>query len=102
MRPVVSLLLVGALTYPAYAQSAAMRGFLTKDIADEQKIEQQAQAIPDPARLRKYMDFLAAEPEWAIKVLSAGGDPARMLRVRNQLLYIFEAGFAFGVALQTK
>jgi hypothetical protein len=41
---------------------------------------------------------LAAEPEWAIKVLSTGGDPARMLRVRNQLLYVFEAGFAFGVA----
>ena len=41
---------------------------------------------------------LAAEPEWAIEVLSAGGDPARMLRVRNQVLYIFEAGFAFGVA----
>jgi len=41
---------------------------------------------------------LAAEPEWAIKVLSAGGDPARMLRVRNQVLYLFEAGFAFGVA----
>ena len=41
---------------------------------------------------------LAAEPEWAIRVLSGGGDPARMLRVRNQLLYIFEAGFAFGVA----
>ena len=33
-----------------------------------------------------------------LEVLSAGGDPARMLRVRNQLLYIFEAGFAFGVA----
>jgi hypothetical protein len=40
---------------------------------------------------------LAAEPDWAIKVLSSGGDPARMLRVRNQLLYIIEAGFAFGV-----
>jgi hypothetical protein len=41
---------------------------------------------------------LAAEPEWAIRVLSGGGDPARMLRVRNQVLYLFEAGFAFGVA----
>ena len=41
---------------------------------------------------------LAAEPEWAIRVLSGGGDPARMLRVRNQVLYIFEAGFAFGAA----
>jgi hypothetical protein len=41
---------------------------------------------------------LAAEPEWAIRVLSGGGDPAKMLRVRNQVLYVFEAGFAFGVA----
>ena len=41
---------------------------------------------------------LAAEPAWAIRVLSGGGDPARMLRVRNQVLYILEAGFAFGVA----
>ncbi|GAA1994771.1 hypothetical protein [Catenulispora subtropica] len=41
---------------------------------------------------------LAAEPEWALRVLSAGGDPARMLRVRNQVLYVFEAGYAFGVA----
>ena len=41
---------------------------------------------------------LAAEPEWAIRVLSQGGDPARILRVRNQVLYIFEVGFAFGAA----
>ncbi|MBW8804857.1 MAG: hypothetical protein JF587_13540 [Catenulisporales bacterium] len=41
---------------------------------------------------------LAAEPEWAIRVLAAGGDPARLLRVRNQVLYVFEAGYAFGVA----
>lgn len=41
---------------------------------------------------------LAAEPAWAIKVLGAGGDPARMLRVRNQLLYACEVGFAFAVA----
>ena len=40
---------------------------------------------------------LAAEPDWAVRVLKAGGDPARMLRVRNQLLYLFEVGFAFGV-----
>ena len=29
------------------------------------RLEQQAQAIPDPARLRKYMDFLASEPHHA-------------------------------------
>jgi N-acetylated-alpha-linked acidic dipeptidase len=65
MKPVVSLALAGALTYPAYSQSQAMRGFLTKDFANERKTEQQAQAIPDPARLRKYMDFLASEPHHA-------------------------------------
>ena len=65
MKAVVSFLLAAALTYPAYPQSAAMRGFLTKDVADEQKIERQAQAVPDPARLRKYMDFLAGEPHHA-------------------------------------
>jgi hypothetical protein len=40
---------------------------------------------------------LAAEPDWAVRVLAAGGDPARMLRVRNQLLYLLEVGFAFAV-----
>jgi hypothetical protein len=40
---------------------------------------------------------LATEPDWAARVLGAGGDPARLLRVRNQLLYVFEAGFAFAV-----
>ena len=42
-----------------------MRGFLTKDVPGEQKIEQQAQAIPDAVRLRKYVDFLAGEPHHA-------------------------------------
>src|SRR5438477_9869890 len=44
------------------AQSVAMRGFLAKDLSGEQNLEQQAQAVPDPARLRKYMDFISAEP----------------------------------------
>jgi N-acetylated-alpha-linked acidic dipeptidase len=39
-----------------------MRGFLTKDIADEQGFEKQAQSVPDTGRLRKYMDFMAGEP----------------------------------------
>jgi N-acetylated-alpha-linked acidic dipeptidase len=66
MTPVVFLLLAVALAYPAYSQGGAgMRGFQSKDFADEQKIEQQAQAIPDPARLRKYVDFLAGEPHHA-------------------------------------
>jgi N-acetylated-alpha-linked acidic dipeptidase len=39
-----------------------MRGFLAKDVSGEQNLEQQAQAVPDSARLRTYMDFISAEP----------------------------------------
>ncbi len=39
-----------------------MRGFLAKDISGEQNLEQKAQAVPDPARLRTYMDFISGEP----------------------------------------
>lgn len=42
-----------------------MRGFLSKDIPDEQRLEQQAQATPDAARLRRYMEFQAGEPHHA-------------------------------------
>jgi hypothetical protein len=36
---------------------------------------------------------LAAEPEWASALLRAGEDPARILRVRNLMLYICELIF---------
>ena len=36
--------------------------FLRKTIPREQKLEQQARAVPDPARLRKYMDFISVSP----------------------------------------
>jgi len=36
---------------------------------------------------------LAAEPEWASALLRSGEDPARILRVRNLLLYICELFF---------
>jgi N-acetylated-alpha-linked acidic dipeptidase len=45
-----------------YAQNIAMRGFLTKDVPGEEKLEEQVRTIPDPARLRKYMEFIASEP----------------------------------------
>ena len=46
----------------SFAQTASMRGFLLSDVPGEQKLEQQAQAIPDTERLRQYMEFNAAEP----------------------------------------
>jgi N-acetylated-alpha-linked acidic dipeptidase len=42
-----------------------MRGFLAKEVSGEQKLEEQARTIPDPARLRKYMDFISSEPHSA-------------------------------------
>jgi N-acetylated-alpha-linked acidic dipeptidase len=51
-----------ALPVSTYAQSIAIRGFLTKDVPAEQKLEQQVRTIPEPDRLRKYMEFIAAQP----------------------------------------
>ncbi|MBV9611486.1 MAG: M28 family peptidase [Acidobacteriaceae bacterium] len=42
-----------------------MRGFLSKDVAEEQKLEQQARAIPDSTRLRQYLEAIAAQPHHA-------------------------------------
>jgi N-acetylated-alpha-linked acidic dipeptidase len=64
MRAALLLILLATLRLPALGQ-VGLRGFLTKDIPAEEKFEQQAQAASDPAHLRKYMEFLAAEPHHA-------------------------------------
>jgi len=53
------------LALSAAAQIRPMRGFQTKAILSEQKLEEQAQAIPDTARMRQYVNFMAAEPHHA-------------------------------------
>jgi len=58
----ILLLLCAALPFSAYAQRVNIRGFLVKDTPDEQTLEQQAQSIPDQARLRQYMEYMAGEP----------------------------------------
>ncbi len=62
MRSLFGLALSIGFAGSTYAQNAPMRGFLAKDVAAEQKLEQQAREIPDPARLRKYMEFISSEP----------------------------------------
>ena len=64
MRPVLAGLICLSLPWLAYTQSASttMRGFLSKDVVAETKLEQQAQSIPDAARLRKYLDYIAGQP----------------------------------------
>jgi len=59
-RTAFVFVLAGSL---ALAQRAnPPRGFPFIEAADELRLEQQAQSIPDGAHLRRYMDFIAAEP----------------------------------------
>ena len=56
-----SLFFGGALLR-AQSSSQTVRGFLNHDTQAELRWEQQAQALPEAARLRRYMDFMAALP----------------------------------------
>ena len=63
MKPLCVFSLFALFHHPLFSQDPPhLRGFLAKDIPAEQSLEKQAQAIPDPGRLRQYMDFMAAEP----------------------------------------
>jgi N-acetylated-alpha-linked acidic dipeptidase len=63
MKLFCALLLLGSLPLQMFSQETTrLRGFLSKDIAEEQNLEKEAQSIPDTSRLRKYMDFMASEP----------------------------------------
>ena len=65
MRPAFSFFACILLSVSALAQTVTIRGFQTKEVAGEQKLERQAQAVPDSARLRQYVDFMAAKPHHA-------------------------------------
>jgi len=65
MRSACLLLGYAILALSAAAQIRPMRGFQTKAILSEQKLEEQAQAIPDTARMHQYVNFMAAEPHHA-------------------------------------
>src|SRR5438045_1966179 len=49
----------------AVAQDQSIRGFSAVSSRDEAGFEQKARAIPDGARMAKYMDFIAAQPHQA-------------------------------------
>jgi N-acetylated-alpha-linked acidic dipeptidase len=46
----------------AFAQSPSIRGFLSKDVPVQQKLEQQAERLPETENLRKYLNYIAGEP----------------------------------------
>ncbi|MBV8551098.1 MAG: M28 family peptidase [Acidobacteriaceae bacterium] len=62
MKALLGAFVCSVLSVSAFAQTGQMRGFTAKDVAAEQQLEQQAQSVPDPARIRKYMEFMAGEP----------------------------------------
>jgi N-acetylated-alpha-linked acidic dipeptidase len=47
------------------AQSQSIRGFLTQNAQEETSLEVKARAVPDPSRMARYMEFMAAEPHQA-------------------------------------
>jgi N-acetylated-alpha-linked acidic dipeptidase len=64
-RALVSVTLSFLLPIGLLGQSGAIRGFLVREIPDEERLEQQLQAVPDTAHLRRYMNFMAAQPHAA-------------------------------------
>lgn len=66
MKLIWTVVLAGVLPFQTFAQDTThLRGFFAKDVPEEQSLEKQAQAVPDAGRLRKYMNFMAAEPHHA-------------------------------------
>ncbi|MBV9085418.1 MAG: M28 family peptidase, partial [Acidobacteriaceae bacterium] len=54
-----------ALAFPASPQTSSIRGFLAKDVAGQQGLEDRVRAAPDTTHLREYLNFVAAEPHLA-------------------------------------
>jgi N-acetylated-alpha-linked acidic dipeptidase len=52
------------LVLPLFSQDR-LRGFLAAEVPKQKQWEQQARATADPARVKEYADFLAAEPHAA-------------------------------------
>lgn len=65
MKSLLSSLLCGAIFASTLPAQDTIRGFQAKDLPAQRELEEKARAVPDPARLRKYMDFMAAQPHHA-------------------------------------
>jgi N-acetylated-alpha-linked acidic dipeptidase len=65
MKALLWGLLCCTLSTSLRAQNDALRGFFMKDVSGERLLEQQVQAVPDAAHLRKQMEALAGEPHTA-------------------------------------
>lgn len=61
----VTYLLVLAFASTCLAGAQTLRGFLPSAAQQEAEVETKARAIPEPARMIKYEDFIAGEPHQA-------------------------------------
>lgn len=62
---VPALLVLAALALPPAARPQSAdppRGFLSGQWEEQRQIEERFRAIPDPARIREYMEYMSAEP----------------------------------------
>ena len=65
MKSLVSAFLCFAVFASTLPAQDSIRGFQTKDLPAQHQLEEKARAVPDPARLRKYMEYMAAQPHHA-------------------------------------
>lgn len=64
MKKLTTIFLAWAVAVPAPAGSP-IRGFTAEGAKAERALEEKARAVPDPARLRAYMEHMTAEPHIA-------------------------------------
>lgn len=62
---VLALITATLTQIPAAGQSPALRGFSSEGLAAQRALEDRFRAVPDPARLREYMQAMSAEPHVA-------------------------------------
>lgn len=65
MKTCLALLLSFSLALPVFPADDSIRGFLSKDVAKQRELEEQLQAIPEAARAKRYLQYMAAEPHHA-------------------------------------
>src|SRR5579864_3102633 len=62
---------VAQVSRPVSASAPSMRGYPDAQAATEQAAERKAQAIPQPDRIRQYMERMAQQPHHAGSPMSA-------------------------------
>jgi N-acetylated-alpha-linked acidic dipeptidase len=99
MRILTALVFSASVLLAADNGDISIRGFQTKDVTAERELERKAQAVPDTAKFREYMEFMAAEPhnagsprskavaEYILKLLKSWGLDAQIEMLESLMPY---------------